>query len=76
MIKSSSSGKPYFFFNIFAHVDISIADVVGFSDSEISPFKYLANFSNSNLTEVNSIEILFPTINLDSGRLYTFPFPI
>ena len=70
MIKSSSSGKPYFFFNIFAQVDIFIADVFGLSSSESSPLKYLAIFSNSNLTELNSSVILF------SGRLYTFPFPI
>ncbi len=69
MIKSSSSGKPYFFFNMLAHWEIFNADVGGLRSEGNSPFKYLANFSNSNLTEVNSIEILFPIITLDSGRL-------
>ena len=71
IINSSSSGKPYFFFNIASHSDKSTAVVLGVSLSLVSssPFKYFANFSNSNLTEVNSIEILLPTIILLSGKL-------
>ena len=42
MIKSSSSGKPYFFFNMLAHWEIFNADVGGLLSEGNSPFKYLA----------------------------------
>ena len=80
MIKSSSAGNLYFFFKIFSHADKSKpVGLNGFSSVPLSgsssPLRYFAIFSNSNLTEVNSILILFPTIILLSGKLYTLPHP-
>ena len=81
MIKSSSAGNLYFFFKIFSHADKSKpVGLNGFSSVPLSgsssPLRYFAIFSNSNLTEVNSILILFNTIILLSGKLYTLPHPI
>ena len=81
MIKSSSAGKLYFFFKMFSHADKSKpVGLYGFSSVPLlgssSPLRYFAIFSNSNLTEVNSILILFNTIILLSGKLYTSPHPI
>ena len=77
IIKSSSSGKLYFCFNIFSHSDKSTAVVCKASSLESSsfPYKYFAIFSNSNLTEVNSIEILLNAIIFASGKLYIWPLP-
>ena len=73
IIKSSASERPYFFLRIAEHCDKSKTDasvLVG-----LTPLNNLLNFSNSNLTEDNSIVILFPTIILLSGRLNIFPLP-
>ena len=57
IIKSSASERPYFFLRIAEHCDKSKIDaslLVG-----LTPFNNLFNFSNSNLTEDNSIVLFY-----------------